>query len=156
MKENSVESRINQFANTKIGGKYNLTQYKKEKERLMTHKAVCEAVVSFKAENKFMPMYAILAAGISAGAFKNSEFDKGYKSFDAKKAQAVYDMAVAYNRSIGKANEAPNDVVYRVCMKYYKHVSENVADFEKALAKVKKPMGDERKDFHKICKTVGC
>ena len=30
MKENSVESRINQFANTKIGGKYNLTQYKKE------------------------------------------------------------------------------------------------------------------------------
>ena len=122
----------------------------------MTHKAVCEAVVSFKAENKFMPMYAILAAGISAGAFKNSEFDKGYKSFDAKKAQAVYDMAVAYNRSIGKANEAPNDVVYRVCMKYYKHVSENVADFEKALAKVKKPMGDERKDFHKICKAVGC
>ena len=155
MKQNSVENRIVEVANTKISGKYNLAQYKKEKARLMAHKSVCEAVLAFKQENKYMPMYAILSCGISAGAFKNEEFDKGYKSFDKEKAQTIFDMAVAYNKANG-IDGAPNDVTYRVCTKFYKKVSHNVSDFESALAKLKKPLTDERKDFHKICKAVGC
>ena len=121
----------------------------------MAHKMACQAVLEFKQNNPYMPTYAILSAGISAGAFKNEEFEKGYKKFDAKKAQAVFEMAVAYNKAMG-IEGAPNDVIYRVCMKYYKNVSEDVAKFEEALAKIKKPLGDERKDFQKICKAVGC
>ena len=96
MKEVCVEKRIEEVANTKIGGKYNLVQYKKEKEKMMIHKSVCQAVLAFRDKNVHMPMYAILSCGISAGAFKNEEFEKGYKHFDAEKAKTIFEMAKAY------------------------------------------------------------
>lgn len=155
MKQISVESRIIEVANNSIDSKLNLIQYKKEKEKAIKHKAICEAVLAFKAENKYMPMYAILSVGIHSNAFKNDEFDKGYEYFNPKKAQAVFDMAVAYNRAIDKADEAPNDVVYRICNKYYKKVSQNVADFESVVEKAKKKLTDNRNDFQKCCVALG-
>jgi len=153
MKEVCVEKRIVESANAKIAGKYNLAQFKKEKARLVAHKNVCMQVLDFKKENVYMPIYAILSAGISAGAFKNSEFEKGYKKFDADKAKAVYEMANAYNKAMGNTT-MPNDVLYRVAIKYYNKVSHNMADFEKALAKAK-IMSTQRGNFEKLCKNVG-
>lgn len=153
MKQVCVEKRIEEMANTKIGGKLNLAQYKKEKERLMIHKSVCQQVLAYRDSNPTMPVYAILSAGISAGAFKNEEFNKGYKKFDSDKVNAVYQMANAYNKAMGK-NGMPSDVLYRVCMKYYKKVSHNVADFMKSLETAKQ-MDTCRGNFEELCKNVG-
>lgn len=153
MKEICVEQRIKDVANSKLSGKYNLVQFKAEKERMMIHKSVCEQVVAFSKENVHMPMYAILSAGISAGAFKNDEFEKGYRSFNAHKAKAVYEMANAYNKAMG-GKGMPSDVLYRVAMKYYKKVSTNVEDFKKSLDSAK-VMSTERGNFAELCKNVG-
>jgi predicted GH43/DUF377 family glycosyl hydrolase len=153
MKEVCVEKRIEEVANTKIGGKYNLVQYKKEKEKMMIHKSVCQAVLAFRDKNVHMPMYAILSCGISAGAFKNEEFEKGYKHFDAEKAKTIFEMAKAYNVAMdGKG--MPSDVLYRVAARYYKKVSHNLADLENTLSKAKKVKID-RKNFEELCKNVG-
>ena len=156
MKQISVESRILESATSKIDSKLNLAQYKKEREKAMKHKAICKAVLAFKEEHNYMPMYAILSVGISAGAFKNEEFEKGYTKFDKEKAKAVFDMAVALTKKVGKEEAAPNDVAYRICSKYYKLMSHNVADFEAALAKIGKgKISDSRDEFHKSCKALG-
>lgn len=153
MKEVCVEKRIEEVANTKIGGKYNLVQYKKEKEKLMIHKSVCQAVLAFRDANVHMPMYAILSCGISAGAFKNEEFEKGYKNFDADKAKTIFEMAKAYNVAMG-GKGMPSDVLYRVAARYYKKVSHNVADLVKKLETANKIVVD-RKNFEKLCVNVG-
>lgn len=153
MKEKCVEQRIVEVAESKIDGKYNLVQFKREKAKMMAHRAVCQSVIAFSKENVHIPMYVILSAGISAGAFKNAEFEKGYKRFDAEKVKAVYEMAKAYNVAMGK-DSMPSDVLYRVAMKYYKEVSHNVNDFMKTLEKAKK-MSTERGNFVKLCENVG-
>lgn len=153
MKEVCVEKRIEEAAKANIGGKYNLVQFRKEKERLMVHKSVCQSVLAFRDENVHMPMYAILSCGISAGAFKNEEFNKGYKKFDAEKAKAVFEMAKAYNVAMG-GKGMPSDVLYRVAMRYYKHVSHNVDDMVNTLSKAKK-IAVTRGNFEELCKNVG-
>lgn len=153
MKEICVEQRIVDSANTKIAGKYNLTQFKKEKARLLAHKNVCQQVIDFSKENVHMPMYAILSAGISSNAFKNSEFEKGYKKFDAEKAKAVYEIANVYNKAMGNKC-MPSDVLYRVAIKYYNNVSHNVEDFKNALKKAKQ-IKTQRGNFVELCKNVG-
>ena len=85
MKEKCVEQRIVEAAESKIEGKYNLVQYKREKAKMMAHRTVCQSVIAFSKENVHIPMYVILSAGISAGAFKNAEFEKGYKRFNPEK-----------------------------------------------------------------------
>lgn len=153
MKEICVEQKIKEMASSKLAGKYNLVQFKAEKEKAMTHKAVCQQVIAFAEENVHMPMYAILSAGISAGAFKNEEFEKGYKKFDANKAKAVYEMANAYNKAMG-GKGMPSDVLYRVAMKYYKKVSTKVDDFKKSLESAE-IMSTARGNFKELCKNVG-
>ena len=51
MKEKCVEQRIVEAAESKIEGKYNLVQYKKEKNKMMAHRAVCQSVIAFSKEN---------------------------------------------------------------------------------------------------------
>jgi len=153
MKEKCVEQRIVEAAESKIEGKYNLVQFKKEKAKMMAHRAVCQSVIAFSKENVHIPMYVILSAGISAGAFKNAEFEKGYKRFNPEKVKAVFEMAKAYNAAMGK-DCMPSDVLYRVAMKYYKEVSTNVEDFKNSLKKAKK-MSTERGNFVKLCENVG-
>lgn len=153
MKEKCVQKRIVDAANAIIGGKYNLVQYKKQKAKLMAHKMVCEQVINFSKENIHIPMYVILSAGISAGAFKNSEFEKGYKRFNADKVKAVFEMAKKYNLAMGNTN-MPSDVLYRVAMKFYNKVSTNMEDFDNALAKAKQ-ISTERGNFVELCENVG-
>ena len=155
MKTNSVENRIREVAEKPISGRLNLVQYKKEKAKALNHKAVCEQIVKFADGNPYMPIYAILACGVAANAFKNSTFDKGYTKFNDVKASTCYKMARAYNEKMGIKGQ-PNDVVWRLVARYYEKVSSNMEDFEKALAKAEVIVGaDSRGNYETICANMG-
>ena len=155
MKTNSVENRIREVAEKPISGRLNLVQYKKEKAKALNHKAVCEQIVKFADGNPYMPIYAILACGVAANAFKNSTFDKGYTKFNDVKASTCYKMARAYNEKMGIKGQ-PNDVVWRLVARYYEKVSSNMEDFEKALAKAEVIAGaDSRGNYETICANMG-
>lgn len=155
MKTNSVENRIREVAEKPISGRLNLVQYKKEKAKALNHKAVCEQIVKFADGNPYMPIYAILACGVAANAFKNSIFDKGYTKFNDAKASTCYKMARAYNEKMGIKGQ-PNDVVWRLVARYYEKVSSNMEDFEKALAKAEVIVdADARGNYETICANMG-
>ena len=155
MKTNSVENRIREVAEKPINGRLNLVQYKKEKAKALNHKAVCEQIVKFADGNPYMPIYAILACGVAANAFKNSTFDKGYTKFNDVKASTCYKMARAYNEKMGIKGQ-PNDVVWRLVARYYEKVSSNMEDFEKALAKAEVIVdADARSNYETICANMG-
>lgn len=155
MKTNSVENRIREVAENPISGRLNLVQYKKEKAKALSHKAVCEQIVEFADGNPYMPIYAILTCGVAADAFKNTIFDKGYKKFNGVKATTCYKMARAYNEKMGIKRQ-PNDVVWRLVARYYEKVSSNIEDFEKALAKAEVIAGaNTRGNYETICANIG-
>ena len=155
MKTNSVENRIREVAEKPINGRLNLVQYKKEKAKALKHKDVCKQIVEFADGNPYMPIYAILACGVAADAFKNSTFDKGYKNFNGDKAATCYKMARAYNEKMGIKGQ-PNDVVWRLVARYYEKVSSNMEDFEKALAKAEVIVdADARGNYEAICANIG-
>lgn len=155
MKTNSVENRIREVAEKPISGRLNLVQYKKEKIKALSHKAVCEQIVEFANGNPYMPIYAILTCGVAPDAFKNAAFDKGYKKFNGVKATTCYKMARAYNEKMGIKGQ-PNDVVWRLAARYYEKVSSNIEDFEKALAKAEVIAGaNTRGNYETICANIG-
>lgn len=90
-RENKVQKMIAEVANNKLAGKYNLVQYKEggkrygEKVKAMAHKKACEDIVKFMNEHKDIPFYFVLSVGVSKGAYKESEFNRGYKAFDASR-----------------------------------------------------------------------
>ena len=100
---NKIENAIRNTANNKLSGKYNLAQYKEggsryaEKQRAMLHKQVCEEIVAFADSHKNIPFYFILSVGVSKGAYKESEFNKGYKHFNAADEETVHKMGMAHN-----------------------------------------------------------
>ena len=152
MKKN-IETKISEGANLILNGKYNLVQFKSEKERLLKHKAVCQQILDFKKENPSIPTYVVLSTGINAGAYKDSEFNKGYKKFDADKVLAVTKMAHTYNQEMGILGK-PSDVTYRLALKFYNKKSHNVSDFENALSEAKGADG-KRGHFAELCKNIG-
>lgn len=156
MKENSVEKRIRVAVNTPINGRLNLVQYKKEKKKAMTHKAICEQVVKYADEHTTIPFYVILSMGIASGAFKNEEFEKGYKKFNPEKVDTTYKMAKAYNEKMGITGQA-SDVTWRLVGKFYREVSTSYEDFLTALSKAKvlKDADSRKADFKMLCKNIG-
>jgi len=163
MAKNQIESAINKVATTKLNGKYNLAQYKEggsryeEKKAAMLHKAVCEQVMTFASENPTIPMYFILSVGISKGAYKMSEFNKGYKSFDANKVKMVHQMGMAYNAYNEQYNKKMSDVTIRLIMRYYEKVSHDYARFlvdlnnSKVLGKL---CGSREMKYEDLCKNL--
>lgn len=155
MKQNSVEKRIREVAENPINGKLNLVQYKKEKAKAVAHKNVCEQIVNYADGNPYMPIYAILSMGVSSNAFKNEIFEKGYKTFDLAKVETTFKMARAYNEKMGIKGQ-PNDVTWRMVARFYKEVSSNMSDFEKALDEAKViEDADARGNYECICANMG-
>lgn len=155
MKTNSVENRIRNVAENPIDGKLNLVQYKKEKAKAIVHKNVCEQIVNFADGNPYMPIYAILACGVAADAFKNATFDKGYRKFDAEKAETCFKMARAYNEKMGIIGQ-PNDVVWRLVARYYDKKSCNFDTFMVSLANAEVIKdADSRGNYAVICENMG-
>ena len=155
MKENSVEKSIREVANNPISGKLNLVQFKKEKAKAMTHKDVCEKVINYADGNPYMPIYAILSTGVASNAFKKEAFNKGYRSFNQEKVNAVFKMAQAYNEKMNIKGQ-PSDVTWRLVAKFYDKVSTNFEDFEKSLAKAKVvENAGGRGQYKALCENLG-
>ena len=116
--EKGIYGKVIEVATNKLSGKYNLVQFKALKPKAMAHKNACEQAVAFAKENPLMPFYAVLAMGINANAFKTSEFNKGYKSFDAEKAKTCFEMAKLYNEKMGIKGR-PSDITWNLVSKFY-------------------------------------
>jgi hypothetical protein len=161
--KNSVETAIRNTAANKINGKYNLPQYKKEgtkhydeRNKVLLHKRICEEIVAFADSHKSIPFYFILQVGVSKGAFKMSEFEKGYKSFNAYKVEAVHMMGMEYNKYNGMEGKKMSDVTIRLVMRYYEKVSNDFLTFIADLNKSNK-LGKEcgaRGNYEALCKNL--
>lgn len=165
---NSVEVAVRNAAATNINPKFNLAQYKKEgtknyelRQKALLHKKVCEEIVAFMEEYKDwgMPVYYILSVGVSKGAFKMSEFEKGYKSFNAQKVLDVWKFGQLYNAHNGLADGRKlSDVTIRLVMRYYEKVSTSVMEFVASLRKSKvlgKKCGSREIPYGELCKNLG-
>ena len=128
---NGSTTNLQQIANTAIGGKYNLAQFKPMKERMLQHKQVCAEVLAFAETHPTMPKYAIMWAGIGIGAVKKTEFSKGYTKFDRERAEFVFNAATYMASKLG--DKKPSDTVYQIAIKYHDKVSTNIDDFKSAI-----------------------
>jgi hypothetical protein len=154
---NRLETKIRITASTKLSGKYNLVQFKKEKEKAILHKQVCEQIVAFADTHKEIPFYFILSVGVSKGAYKESEFNKGYKSFNAKKVESVYQFGQAYLAYNEQYNKKMTDVTIRLIMKYYEKKSQDYSQFLTDLNNSKvlgKLCGAREMDYNKLCENL--
>ncbi len=163
MAKNAIENAIRSTAANKLNGKYNLAQYKEgaskhaEKVKAMNHKKVCEEIVAFADTHKDVPFYFILSVGVSKGAYKMTEFEKGYKSFKADEVEMVAKMGRAYNDYNGLVGKKMSDVTIRLIMRYYEKVS---TDFEQFLLDLNnskvlgKMCGSREMDYKELCKNL--
>ena len=163
MKENNITKAINNVANNKLNSKYNLAQYKEggsryeEKVKAMLHKKVCEEIMAFAAEHTDIPMYFILSVGVSKGAYKMSEFAKGYKMFKADEVAMVAKMGRAYNDYNEQYGKKMSDVTIRLIMRYYEKVSHDFNRFLLDLNNSKvlgKMCGSREMDYKVLCKNL--
>ncbi len=148
-----IKAMVADYASVKLGGKLNLAQFKPVKAKAIQHQNVCKSIEDFHANHPEMPLYAVLSCGISAGAYKHSEFHKGYKEFNAEQCETVYQMANAYNKAMNIKGK-PSDVVYRIATKFYKTVSHDIKEFEARLA-IAKQMDGKRGHFNEQCANLG-
>lgn len=163
MAKNMIESAIRNVANNKLAGKFNLAQYKEggarheEKVKAMLHKKVCEEIVAFADSHKDIPFYFILSVGVSKGAYKMSEFEKGYKSFKADEVEMVAKMGRAYYDYNEQYKKKMSDVAIRLIMRYYERVSHEYDKFIADLNNSKvlgKNLGSRDMKYEDLCKNL--
>lgn len=163
MKKNNILNAIKNVANNRLSSKFNLSQYKEggskfeEKKTAMLHKRICEEVIAFAEANPNIPLYFILSVGISKGAYKMSEFEKGYKRFDAEEVLMVHKMGMAYNAYNGIGNKKMSDVTIRLIMRYYEKVSHNYDKFLLDLSNSRvlgKLCGSREMAYTDLCKNL--
>ena len=160
---NKIENAMRNTANNKLSGKYNLAQYKEggtryaEKQSAMLHKKICEEIVAFADNHKDIPFYFILSVGVSKGAYKVSEFNKGYKRFNAEEVETVHKMGMAYNAYNGLGNKKMSDVTIRLIMRYYEKKSKDMETFVNDLNNSKvlgKLCGSREMEYTELCKNL--
>lgn len=163
MAKNIIETAIRNTANNRLTGKYNLAQYKEggkhydEKVKAMLHKTVCEEIASFADSHKAIPFYFILQVGVSKGAYKMTEFEKGYKAFNAEKVEMVHKMGMAYLSHNGLENKKMSDVTIRLIMRFYEKVSTDFDKFTEILSSSKvmgKLCGSRETDYNDLCRNL--
>lgn len=130
-KENGLETLIRLAAVNKIPSKYNLAQFKEDKERMALHKRICADVVRIADENK-VPFSFLVYFAISKEAHKVSTFNKGYTKFDEDKAVAIIRMAKEFAAHNGM--RTPSDRVYHAMTAFYERCSTDHDVFAARLA----------------------
>lgn len=163
-RENKIQKMIAEVANNKLAGKYNLMQYREggklhaEKVKAMAHKKACEDIIKFANEHKDIPFYFILSVGVSKGAYKECEFNKGYKHFDAYKVLTVHIMGMEYLKYNGLAGKKMSDVTIRLIMRYYEKKSSDIGNFIADLHNSEilgKNCGSREVPYSKLCRNLG-
>lgn len=149
----SVEELVREAAVAPIDTILNLKQFKHDKKLAERHKAICQMAVEFSSTHPSMPFYAVLSTTIGSGAWKTNVFEKGYKRFDANRAEQLYKMAYDYNEKMG-IDHKPSEVVWRLVRRYYEKVSTNYEDFLDSLANAEVMDGD-RGHFKELCINLG-
>ncbi len=149
----TIEEKVREDAKRALDTKLNLVQYKREKNLANMHKIACMQVVEFADRHAEMPFYAVLSSAIGSGAWKTSEYEKGYVKADLVKAEQIYQMAKAYNEKNNIKGE-PSDVVWRIVRRYYDKVSRSFEDYMKAL-KNSKPSDGKRGHYKEQCENLG-
>lgn len=161
-KVSAIETAIRNTAKNKLAGKYNLAQYKEgakryqEKVNAMLHKSICEQIVDFKDKHPDIPIYFILSVGIAKGAYKMSEFNKGYKKFKPEEVEQVALYGQSYNAYNGVKSKKLSDVTIRLMMRYYEKVSTDMDTFLTDLNKsqVLGKIAVKRGDYGQLCKNL--
>lgn len=161
-KVSAIETAIRNTAKNKLAGKYNLAQYKEgakryqEKLNAILHKSICEQIVDFKDKHPDIPIYFILSVGIAKGAYKMSEFNKGYKKFKPEEVEQVALYGQAYNAYNGVKSKKLSDVTIRLMMRYYEKVSTDMDTFMTDLNKsqVLGKVAVKRGDYGQLCKNL--
>lgn len=161
-KVSAIETAIRNTAKNKLAGKYNLAQYKEgakrhqEKLNAILHKSICENIVKFKDEHPNIPFYFILSVGIAKGAYKLSEFNKGYKKFKPEEVEQVLAFGQAYNAYNGIKSKKLSDVTIRLMMRYYEKVSTDFDTFNNDLnnSQVLGKVAISRGDYGQLCKNL--
>lgn len=161
-KASAIETAIRNTSKNKLAGKYNLAQYKEgskryqEKVNAILHKSICEQIVDFKDKHPNIPIYFILSVGISKGAYKMSEFNKGYKNFKPEEVEQVARYGQAYNTYNGVKSSKLSDVTIRLMMRYYEKVSKDFDTFINDLNKsqVLGKIAIKRGDYGQLCKNL--
>lgn len=161
-KVSAIETAIRNTAMNKLAGKYNLAQYKEgakrhqEKLNAILHKSICEDIVKFKDEHPNIPFYFILSVGIAKGAYKLSEFNKGYKKFKPEEVEQVLAFGQAYNAYNGIKSKKLSDVTIRLMMRYYEKVNTDFDTFNNDLnnSQVLGKVAVSRGDYGQLCKNL--
>ena len=161
-KVSAIETAIRNTAKNKLEGKYNLAQYKEgakryqEKVNAILHKSICEQIVDFKDKHPDIPIYFILSVGIAKGAYKMTEFNKGYKKFKPEEVEQVALYGQAYNAYNGVKSKKLSDVTIRLMMRYYEKVSTDMDTFLTDLNKsqVLGKIAVKRGDYGQLCKNL--
>ena len=89
--------------------------------------------------------------------YKESEFNKGYKHFNAEEVETVHKMGMAYNAYNGFGHKKMSDVTIRLIMRYYEKKSKDMETFTQDLNNSKvmgKLCGSREIDYAKLCKNL--
>lgn len=130
VEKKSLNVLIHLAATAKIPAKYNLAQFKADKEKCALHKRICADMVRVSEEYK-VPMSFLAYIAISKTAHKISEFNKGYTKFNEERAVAIIKMAKAFANHNGMTT--PTDRVYHAMDTIYSKVT---TDYNEFIAKL--------------------
>lgn len=108
----TIETLIKNEAKVNVG-RYNLL---KDKTAKVAHHNICKAILGYADEHN-APFGILLYVGVGSDAHKPSAFGRGYKKFDEKRADLVFDLCKAFVKYFGlKGRSAYNDkLVHSVC-----------------------------------------
>lgn len=147
-----LENRIRAMATAKLG-KYNLSQYKVLKENFLRHKEICAQLVAISEKHNVPCCYVIYFA-VGKDAHKNVVFEKGYKSINVEKAEAIIEFTKAVQAYLGM--KKPTDALFHAVTKYYENGFTNVEAYKSMLATAPKPTEPIEKNFTSFYKILTC
>ena len=130
MKENSLASIIRSAATAKIAAKYNLAQYKEEKERMELRKKICGELVEIADEHK-IPLSFLVYISVDKQSHRPINFEKNFHKFNRDKALAIIGMAKTFGEYHGY--KKPSDKVYHALCAYYERCTTSRARFLNTL-----------------------